>query len=84
MFTILLGPQARKFLKKCESELRIRLEKELEKLAAEPFPKDVVRVIGREQKTFRVRVGGYRIKYVVKQSTNEILIFEIDKRDVAY
>lgn len=84
MFTVLLGPSARKFLKKCDPELRRRLEGELEKLAQEPFPQDVERVKGRNTKTFRVRVGGYRLKYVVHHDTGDVLVFEIDKRDAAY
>ncbi len=84
MFSSLLGPKARKFLKKCERDLYARLMKRIEELEHNPFPTDVKRVQGRDVKTFRVRVGDYRIKYLVYYETSEILVFEIDKREDAY
>ena len=58
--------------------------KRIEKLKLEPFPSDVKRFIGRQEKVFRVRVGKYRIQYTVFNENNEILITDIDKRDSAY
>ena len=36
------------------------------------------------QKIFRVRVGDYRIRYVVFYDKNQLLITDIDKRPHAY
>ena len=84
MFASSLGPKARKFLKKSDKDLYSRVMRKIEELEQNPFPPDVKRVQGRDVKTFRVRIGDYRIKYVVYYEKNEILIFEIDKREDAY
>ncbi len=84
MFDIFLGPQPEKFLKKSEKELRQRIWKKIDELKLNPFPSDIVRVIGEKEKSFRVRVGKCRIKYYVFQDKKEIVVFEIDKRDKIY
>ena len=84
MFDIFLGPQPEKFLKKSEEELRQRIWKKLDELKLNPFPSEVVRVVGRKEKAFRVRVGAYRIQYYVFQDKKEIVVFDIDKRERAY
>lgn len=84
MFEIFLGPASRRFLKKCEKEVYNRIAKRLKRLALEPFPPDSKRVVSRKEKVFRVRVGDYRIQYVVFHDKNEILISDIDKRPKAY
>jgi len=84
MFDIFLGPQPEKFLKKAEKELRQRIWKKLDELKLSPFPPEVVRVVGRKEKAFRVRVGAYRIQYYVFQDKKEIAVFDIDKRERAY
>jgi len=84
MFDIFLGPQPERFLKKAEKELRQRIWKKLDELKQNPFPSDVVRVVGRKEKAFRVRVGAYRIQYYVFQDKKEIAVFDIDKRERAY
>ncbi len=84
MFQIFFGHQPQKFLKKCDEILYARLIKKLDELIDNPFPPDVKRVVGKKSKAFRVRVGDYRIKYVVFHEKNEILVFDIDKRPRAY
>ena len=84
MFDIFLGPQPEKFLKKAEKELRQRIWKKLDELKLNPFPSDVVRVVGRKERAFRVRVGDYRIQYYVLQDEKQIAVFDIDKRGRAY
>ncbi len=84
MFDIFLGPQPEKFLKKADKELRQRIWKKLDELKQNPFPSDVVRVVGRKEKAFRVRVGAYRIQYYIFQDKKEIAVFDIDKRERAY
>ncbi|MBU2565600.1 MAG: type II toxin-antitoxin system RelE/ParE family toxin [Candidatus Thermoplasmatota archaeon] len=53
-------------------------------LSVDPFPSDAKRVVGRKEKVFRVRVGDYRILYVVFFDKNEILISDIDKHERVY
>jgi mRNA interferase RelE/StbE len=84
MFKILIGHPSRRFLKKCERGVYDRIVKKIKRLALDPFPSDSKRVVGRKEKVFRVRVGDYRIQYVVFYDKNEILISDIDKRPRAY
>lgn len=53
-------------------------------LATNPFSHGIERVSGREEKTFRVRVGDYRILYSVFNDRREILISDIDRRENVY
>lgn len=84
MYALFFSNQPRKFLKNLEKETRHRIYEKIEGLAQNPFPQEVVRVAGKKEKVFRVRVGRYRIQYVVMQEAKQILITDIDKRDRAY
>ena len=83
-FKRLFSLHSEKFLKNAEKELYGRIIKKLESLKENPFPSDAKRVVGRQEKIFRVRVGKYRIMYAVFYDKNEILIIDIDKRDSIY
>jgi len=76
--------KALKFLKKAEKILQQRLIKKIEELQVEPFPHKVTTVEGYKEKTYRVRVGYYRILYEVDHTTNFLGIVKIDKRPRAY
>ena len=67
MFDIFLDPKSERFLKKAEKEIRIRIWKKLDELKLNPFPQEVIRVVGKRGRAFRVRVGAYRIQYYVFQ-----------------
>ncbi|PIN76233.1 hypothetical protein COV18_00340 [Candidatus Woesearchaeota archaeon CG10_big_fil_rev_8_21_14_0_10_37_12] len=84
MFALDFSTHAEKFLKKSEKELAKRLVERIEKLAIDPFPKDVKRIVNRKEKVFRVRVGDYRIQYFVNYEKNLISITDIDERSKAY
>jgi mRNA interferase RelE/StbE len=84
MFEIYIDSQPKKFLKVCEEQLRSRLMEKLHSLETDPIPHDAKRVIGRREKTFRVRVGKYRILYCVFYETSQIFVSTIDKRPRAY
>jgi mRNA interferase RelE/StbE len=83
-FEIRIAPAADKFLKKTENELHARILGKLRKLAEDPFPPDSKRIIGREEKVYRVRVGDHRILYIVYFENNQIVVINIDKRSTAY
>ena len=83
-FEVVLGKKAEQFLIRCERELYDRIIKKLGKMEEDPFPHDMKKVVGTKEKTFRVRVGDYRILYVVYLEDNNILVVNIDKRPKAY
>ena len=84
MLNIELGNPTKRFLKKCDKDLYERLTSKIKSLSDNPFPQDVKRVVGRKEKVFRVRVGDYRIMYLVFYEQNLILITDIDKRSKVY
>ena len=84
-FSVQLGPQPAKFIKKLDSQAKERIRSKLLKLQDDPFPPEVERVEGHKgEKVFRVRVGDYRILYIVRYETNLILVAKIDKRSRVY
>jgi len=83
MFALEFSNQSQKFLKKCGAELRDRILEKIKNLKTEPVPHKAVRIVG-EERTFRIRVGDYRVLYEVLWDKNEILIAVIDKRPRAY
>lgn len=84
MFAIEFSNAAKKFLKKADKQLAQRLIKRVERLAVDPFPTDIKRVVNRKEKVFRVRVGDYRIQYSILYDKNMVFISDIDKRPRAY
>ena len=84
MYSIFLGPPSQRFLNRADKELRARIWEKLDELKTNPFPKGVEQVLGKKEKSFRVRVGKYRIQYVVLKEVKQVLVFDIDKRDRAY
>ena len=84
-FSISFGPQADKFIAKLDNQTKERIRDKIEKLQEDPFPTEVERVESyKKEKIFRVRMGDYRILYVVRFETKMILIARIDKRERAY
>ena len=84
MLELQFSSQARDFLKKIESSLWARIINRIEKLRSEPFPKDTKRVKGIREKTFRIRVGDYRILYMVYPERNLLFISKVEKRARVY
>jgi mRNA interferase RelE/StbE len=84
ILNIELDNQPKKFLKKADKTLAVRILNAIENLKTNPFPQGLKRVVHREEKTFRIRVGDYRILYVVYLEDKTILISKIDKRPRVY
>jgi mRNA interferase RelE/StbE len=75
---------AKQFLKKVEEEIAKRIIEKIEELQNNAFPPDRKKVQGRKDEIYRVRVGRYRILYVIIKDSNVLLISKIDKRDGVY
>ena len=83
-FNIEFDKQPEKFLKKADKQLSERMLKEIERLRCDPFPQGAKKVLGRKEKTFRIRIGDYRLLYVIFFEDNCILVSKIDKRPRVY
>lgn len=84
MLELQFSSQARKFLKKLDKINWNRIIEKIEELRKDSFPHKVKRVKGRKEKTFRIRVGDYRILYVVLNEANILFISKVEKRPRAY
>lgn len=84
MFDVEFSNLTKKFLKKLEEQFKKRIITKIENLSEDPFPSDVKRVVNKKEKVFRVRVGDYRIQYMIFYNKNLLFISNIDKRPRAY
>ena len=71
-------------MKKCDKSIYRRILDKIQGLSKNPFPTDCKRVINKEGKLFRIRVGNYRIIYEVFNNKNAIVISNINKRNQIY
>ncbi len=84
MLDIILSSAANRFLRKADNATYDRIIKKINEIAEDPFPQGVERIVGRPEKTFRARVGDYRILYSIFFEKKELLIDNIAKRSHAY
>lgn len=83
MFSISLTSNAEEFLFKSNKELARRITEKIELLKVDPVPHNSVKIVG-EQRTFRIRIGDYRVLYEVNWNEKIILVYNIDKRAKVY
>ena len=84
MLDLQFSSQSKKFLNRLDKVSWNRITEKIEELRRDPFPHKVKRVEGRKEKTFRIRIGDYRLLYVIFNETNIIFISKIEKRPKAY
>ena len=85
MYSVELSQMATKFLDKLDKHLSERIEERLKILAEDQVPSDS-KFVGRHEgdKVFRLRIGGYRALYKIKEKEKIVLVTRIDKRDRVY
>jgi mRNA interferase RelE/StbE len=81
-YTILLKQSAETDLEQLDSSIHDRIVSRLLVLQEEPLPRGVRKLRGREG--YRLRVGDYRILYVVNQHDKTVEIFSVSHRNEAY
>ncbi len=79
---IFLSRGARKVLDETPIDLKKRLEETISELIETPYPLGCRKLRG-ARNVYRLRVGDYRILYVLL-AKGEILVFRIAEREVAY
>lgn len=84
MLGVEFSSKAKSFFRKAEKAIEERITSKIEELRIDPFPKRAEKVKGEEGRTFRVRVGDYRIIYDVQFEINKLLIVRIGKRENIY
>ncbi len=79
---VTLSRKAAKALHEIPFEMRRRLEAKISELFETLYPPGCRKLRGASN-AYRLRVGDYRILYAIL-SKNEILVFRIARREVAY
>ena len=78
-FEIQLSSRTNKFLRTVNKRAHAQIIKKVGELAKDPFPQNAKKVLGQEEKTLRVRIGDYRILYVVFLDKKILLVVDISR-----
>ena len=84
MYNIVLSSQVQKFFKNINPKIRDNIILKIENLSENPFPYGCKRIVNRKEKLFRIRIGDFRVLYMVNDDLTEIFISKIDKRSKVY
>jgi mRNA interferase RelE/StbE len=83
MYKIRIKKSANKDLDALDDKTYIRIDRNIQKLRNDPFPRGVKKLTGEENR-YRIRVGKYRILYEIDQKNKTIVIYRIKLRKTAY
>jgi mRNA interferase RelE/StbE len=83
MYEIKIKKSAKKDLDTLDEKTYIRIDRNIQRLKNDPFPRGVRKLRG-EENGYRIREGKYRILYEVDQENNTIVIYRIKLRKAAY
>lgn len=82
-FSIEFTPSAVREFKRLPKEVQQRISPSIERLARDPFPHGVKKLIA-EQNVYRIRVGDYRVLYQVEADKLIVLVLKIGHRREIY
>lgn len=83
-YRVLLGPRARRDLKKLDPRVSKRLDRTILKLGHEPYPSGIRKLIAKDVAQYRIRIGDYRILYDIDESAKAVVILRIGHRREIY
>jgi mRNA interferase RelE/StbE len=82
-YSILVRPAAARDLKELSPEVRKRINTAIDRLDDNPRPSGSRKLVGFDDE-WRVRVGNYRVLYVIHDSERQVLIARVAHRREAY
>ena len=82
-YAIEFKPSADKALKRLPAEVQRRIVTATERLAENPRPLGAIKLQG-EERTYRVRVGDYRVIYDIHDDKLIVLVLRVAHRKDAY
>lgn len=83
MYKVKANKNAVKEIKKLPKDIQILVLKKIRKLSLTPRPRGVRKIVG-EEKLWRLRIGDYRLVYIIDDTAEEIEILYVRKREDAY
>jgi len=82
-YSINLKPSVEKDLRHLSKRFVARVMERIEKLKADPFPRQAIKLSGTER-FYRIRVSDYRIVYEVDTHAEQVTILYVRHRREAY
>ena len=82
-YRISLRPAAERDLRKIDPTIRLRIWNRIRSLAEKPLPRGAEKLTGSEDE-YRVRVGTFRILYLLDRRQQSLEVFRIAHRREAY
>ena len=82
-YSIYFNRRIKKLLERLDKSQKERIRTRLLSLSKDPFIGDVKKVEGREN-VYRVRIGDYRVLYLLDRKEKEIYVVKIDNRSRVY
>jgi len=83
MYSVSITSRAERDLRKLDRQIKNRITKSILALADNPHPAGCVKVQS-EEGVWRIRVGDWRVGYIVDASANEIVVIRIGHRSEFY
>jgi mRNA interferase RelE/StbE len=83
LYRIVLKPSVEKDFRKLDKNMAQRILNAIESLSTNPFPSASKKLVG-SKSAYRVRIGDYRIIYIVSTQTCEIEIQAVKHRKDVY
>jgi len=83
LFKLTLKTSVEKDLKRLDRSAVPRILSAIEELTVNPFPAASKKLVGAEH-TYRLRVGDYRVVYIVNRATREIEVQRVRHRKEVY
>lgn len=78
-YRVELAPSAQRDLRRLPREVQIRLATPIQALADNPRPAGVRKLRG-EERTWRIRVGPYRVVYDINDDREAVVILKVARR----
>ena len=75
-------PKAIKSLSKISPEIQKKIIKRIDKLADNPLPRDVKKLTN--QPGYRIRIGGWRVLYIIDSRNQTLIVARIAHRREVY
>ena len=82
-YSIYFKKSTKKFLDRLDKIQKKRIKERLLILSDNPFPENVKTVVGMEN-VLRLRIGDFRLLYILDRKEKEIYVVKIDKRSRVY
>jgi len=83
MYNLVITARAEKELKRLDRQVKNRVVKAVLGLASEPRPAGCLKVKS-EQGVWRIRVGDWRVGYIVDDKSSEVIVIRIGHRGEFY